>query len=269
MSYFNNFLPVQNLLKTTINPGGMCWVLFFRHRDVAIWPQMDPTTGLIATDLVFKPGASFFTLQTSEKGRVFTEKMKHSNAGDYLANEVAGTISGNNLNHITSVTSMQAERMFGVLLKERNGEKRLIGNQDAGALFEYDYTSGDIYSSRLRSVKFTFDSAFPVPVYNSGGIVLDTTIINIGGGTSGTISNGNFDLHARFKVQTGGAMQPGDGVYTNNDLVNKRVLVFVDGTYIPQVVDVIKRHCTKVAGSNSINFFGGVSDGELIEIFTY
>ena len=269
MQYHNTFHPVQNLTKTDIKPGGLCWVLFFRHQDVAAFPGLDPQSGVINSDIVFKPGAKFYTLQTSEKGRIFKEKLQYDKAGPYLLNEITGTIGGSNLNHITSVAAMQFNR-FGVLLKERNGEQRLIGDEDAGALFDFEYTSGDIYSSRLRLIKFTYESVLPVPIYQGGNLVVDGTIIPIGGGTGTSNVGGNFDIHTRFTVGRPGApMLPGDDQYLNDALLNKRVLVFIDGSYMPQVVDPIKRHCTKATGSNRIDFFGGVMDGETVEIFIY
>lgn len=269
MQNLNIFQPVQNLTKTAINPGGLCWVLFFRHQDIATWPVVDPLFGTIKDDLVFKEGAQFYTLQTSEKGRIFKETLEYSGAGPFLKYEVSGTVCGNNLNHITSVAAMQFNR-FGVLIRERNGEQRLIGSMDAGCLFDYDYSSGDIYGSRVRNIKFTYESALPVPIYQGGNIQVDNQIIPIGTGGGTTVVNGTtLQLHARFKVAAGAPMLPGDTVYSNNALVNKNVWVFVDGYYLPQVVDPIKRHCTKGYGYDAINFFGGVMEGETIEIFTY
>jgi hypothetical protein len=272
MQYYNTFHPVQNLLRTAINPGGLCWVLFFNIQDVAAWPEVDPATGVINADILLKPGSSFYTLQTSEKGRIFKEALKYTNAGPLVDTEVAGTVCGNNLNHITSVAAMQHNR-FGVLIRERNGEQRLIGNPDAGAVFSYDYTSGDIFSSRTRGVKFNFSAPGPCPIYQSGNIILDTTVIPIGGSTGGTgggTTGSTLQLVAKFEVGKAGApMANGDTTFTNAGIATKNVMVFADGLFLPEVDNPFKRYIIKAPGSQQITFVGGVMQGEAISIFSF
>jgi hypothetical protein len=268
MDYNNIYLPVQNLQRTTINHFGLCWILFFKHADILSWPGMDHVNGVINSSLVFKDSTSFFTAQFLEKDRIFTEAQKQSQAGPWVESVITGILGGNNLNHITGIQAMIGEK-FGLLIQERNGEQRLIGSPDAGAAFSWDYTSGNDTNSRKRNCKWMFESAYPVPIYQGGSVVINNTIIPVGG-SGGSGGSGNFSLLTRFNVGTSG-MSGGDTTFTDAGLLNKNVLVFADGTKITQSPTplITKRTITKVFNSDTITFNGGVADLETIEVFTF
>lgn len=266
MQFHNVFQPVQNLLKPDIKPGGLCWVIFFRWQDVDAWPFVDPSTGVISSDLIFKPSAKLYTLQTSEKGRIFKESLEQATAGPFIKAEVAGMLPGNTANHVTSVAAMQFNR-FGLLFKDRCGLVRLMGCMDAGALFDHDYTTGDIHSTRLRNIKFTFEASTPLPIYMGGNIMTSTDIIPIG---SQNATDPTLTPLITFEVGAAGApMADGQSTYTNPAMAGKRVWVFIDGVKLSSVVNAGKRYVIKDTASDTITINGGVSQGEAVEIFIY
>lgn len=268
------FLTVQNLAKPRITTGGLCFVLFARHQDIQTFNNLDPLSGGISQDLLFKPGTAFYTLQAIEKGRIFKERKEQSSAGPFIYSEVTGTIPGSNANHITAITAMQFPE-FVVLVKERNGDMRIMGyNPDCGAQFDWDYTSNDNSDVGKRNVKFFYESHLPIPLYQGGNIILDDTIIPIvpgGSGGAGTPGGGgSLALHIRFKVgKPGSPLMPGATIYQHADLANKNVMVFSNGIQVPQYADEWQRYCAKEKGSVQLNFSGPLMDGEIIEIFIY
>jgi hypothetical protein len=267
----NRYLPVQNLRRTKINHFGICFILFFRHKDILNWPGLDPLSGGISSALVFKPGAAFYACQVIEKDRIFKEDHREAGAGPYVETTVTGSLGGNNVNHITATAAMMGEQ-FGLLIQSRNGEQRLIGRRDAGAKFIWDFTEGNGGNSRKRDVKWVYESEFPVPVYAGGSVVIDNTIIPVGGATPPPGGASSFSALNAFIVGSPGApMNPGDTVLTNPALLNKNVIVFADGMPIPQppVPVPSKRTITKVFNQNTITFHGGVMPDEIIQIFTY
>lgn len=264
--YNNIFLPVQNLRKTAINTGGLCWIIFFRWEDVDQWPAADPLTGILTSDIILKPSAIFYACDLTHKTKTFKETLKSSPAGPFIEISVAGNLAGNNLNHITGIAAMQFHQ-YGILLKERNGEQRLIGNADSGASLEWDYTSGTLDSSRIRSMKFSWESMLPAPIFQGPNIVADGQIIPI---NPDIPPAGNFQLLIRFKVGEGGSpMAAGDTVYTNPDMTGKNVVVFASASYLNQKPDAAQRYIIKATSSNQITFVGGVNQDEIIEIYTY
>lgn len=82
----------------------------------------------------------------------------------------------------------------------------------------------------------------------------------------------------QFVVGAPGApMSDGDTVYTNNEMINKRVLVIVDGVGLPvddgsgdvDWTGSIDRHVEKEVPDNNLNFVGEVEDEEVVEIYIY
>lgn len=268
MGIENIYKPVQNLVRTEINHFGLCWVLFFRHQDVSAWPVMDPTSGVFLSAMVFKGNSNFFTAQFLEKDRLFREEQKKSQAGPYVESTVQGILGGNNLNHITGTAAMMGER-FGLLIKERNGEQRLIGSADAGAEFYWDYTSGQDNQSRKRNCKWVFESSLPVPIYQGGSVVVNDQLIPVGG-NSQQAGSGSMQILTRFHVgEPGAPMLDQDQEFSHSSLVNKNVLVFIDGIYQIQKAFPGKRYIKKQFNQTTISFTGPVAQDETIEIFTY
>jgi hypothetical protein len=190
--YENIVLPVQNLRKTTeIKPAGLCRIIFFRRMDVLTWPQKSPVDGVIYDGIQLKEGTVYYSFQPADKERIFSEDLKQGNAGPFVDITVNGRMGGNTLNHITALDAMM-HFDFGVLVQERNGEIRLIGNEDSGADVSFGYTSGDIDTSRISSIKFTWQHPQRAPIYESDMIIVDDTIIPIGSG-SPTVQSGSLN----------------------------------------------------------------------------
>jgi hypothetical protein len=268
--YLNTFLPVQNLSKVSaINTGGLCWLIFFKIEEVDQWPAADPETSILTSDIILKPGAIFYACDLSQKTRSFQESSKESNAGPYVEMTVSGTLAGNNLNLITGIASMQFHQ-YGLLFKERNGEQRLIGNEDSGARLVWDYTSGTLENSRLRNMKFLWEHPLSAPIYQGANIVADGQIIPIGNGNNQPQIIAGVQLLTRFKVgEVGSPMASGDTIYTNPDLTGKKVMVFAGPSYLNQKADPMQRYIIKATNNNQIMFVGGVGYDEIIEIYTY
>jgi hypothetical protein len=177
--YENIVLPVQNLRKTlNIRPGGLCRILFFKKDDVLAWPEKHPGDGVIYDPIQLKAGAVFYTFQPADKERFFTEDSKSDTGGPFVEVTVNGRLGGNTLNYITSLDSMMHFE-FGIIVIERTGEKRLVGNNDRGADVGFGYTSGDADSSRINNIKFTWKHSQRMPIYESDVILIDDQIIPI------------------------------------------------------------------------------------------
>jgi hypothetical protein len=264
----NIVFPVQNLLRTPIETGGLCWLLFFLHQDIDSWPEVDPVTGVITSNLVFKTGRNFFTAQFGEKDRIYKEDLKQSASGPYVETTVQGILFNDSGNAITGVNAMIYNR-FGLLIKERTGIQRIIGNKDAGAKFEYDYTSGSISTTRQRQCKWIFESPNPAPIYQGGGIVINGTVIPVGTSGGSGSSTPTLALHASLYVSSGNTLEPGDLTYTHPDLAGKTIMVFANGIYISTLAIAGQRYCTKALNDTTITFNGGVGDMETIDIFIF
>jgi hypothetical protein len=77
------------------------------------------------------------------------------------------------------------------------------------------------------------------------------------------------NLVAEFRVGAPGApMTEGSLTYTNSLLVNRNFTVLVNGIKIEALTDVdVERYCTKDFASDTINFHGGVKNGEVVTVY--
>ncbi|RYZ63038.1 MAG: hypothetical protein EOO14_00375 [Chitinophagaceae bacterium] len=268
MPLHNTYAPLQSLASVAPKTGGLCGITFFKREDVLTWPETDPVTGVLKTAVALKAGRLFYTLQAMEKDRVFSEVMKTGQEGDYFDIQVTGKIGGSNAGLILSLDQMKFHQ-WGLIVKERTGDQRLVGNADSCAKLTWDYTSGDNESSRLFNLKFSWQHANCAPVYTA-------TAFSIVLGSS-TYSVGSLILVQRFKVGEPGAPMADYGTtFTHASLVGKRVLVIVDGMALPcddgsaQIIDWgLQRHIQKLISSNTITFVGGVVQNEVIEIYEF
>jgi len=177
--YDNIVLPVQNLRKTTdIKPGGLCRIIFFKKDDVLSWPEKSPMDGVIYEPLQLKAGTIFYAFQPADKDRFFNEDLKRDAGGPFVEVLVNGRLGGNTLSYITCLDSMM-HFDYGLIIQERNGERRLIGNADSGAEFSFSYTSGDADSSRINALKFNWKLSQRMPIYQSEVVMIDDQIIPI------------------------------------------------------------------------------------------
>lgn len=251
-----------------VAPGGLCWILFFKWEDVLVWPLVDPQQSLITSDIQLKPGASYYVLKGNDKGRMFEENPKKDTAGPYHEQIVTAPFPENNAAITLSLQTMQFHR-FGIILKEKNGDLRLIGNEDAGAELDFNYSSGDNSSSRKRVIRFSYQHHLTAPFYNGTNIILDNSLVPLGSGN--TTNTYEMKLIQRFKVgEPGAPMLPGAEVYNapSNALAGKEVIVFASGVKIAEYSDPMQRHVVKNIGDNYLTIAGGVMKDEIIEIYT-
>lgn len=266
----NVYAPFQSLQKSPITVGGMCSLTIFKIEDVQQWPDADPLTGIIQASIAMKPGKLMYIVQAADKGRLFEEELKYDNAGPYLDMQVEAMLGGHNSANALSLATAQFSR-WGIIVADRNGNYRLIGNQDSGAKLVYKYTTGDNSSSRKVNLSFTWQSPLPAPLYQAS-----LFIIIIGGIL---IQAATIKFLIRFQVgATGAPMNDGDTVLTDARFANKKLLVLIDGVAIPcddgtGAIDwtlpqnVIRRHYEKTLASNTCTFVGGVVLNEIIEIY--
>jgi hypothetical protein len=270
MGVLNVFQPITSLLKAPqIYSGGMCTPIFFKKEDVLAWPDMDPQTGIISSAVQLKPGKSFYLCAAVEKDRTFLEELKYGPEGPYMDISVSGTLAGNTAQNILSAQAMQFSE-YGLIVPDRDGNKRLIGNEDSCARFVHSYSSADITTSRKRTLKWSWQNSLPAPIYEAQAFQISVGGIIV---TAGTLT-----LITRFKVGRPGApMINGGTVYINNGLANKNILVLANGTGLPcddgsgQIdwTGSIERHIEKTFASNQITFVGGVVQDEIIEIYAF
>lgn len=265
--YHNVHYPVAALAEGTVKAPGLCSIKIFRREDVLTWPSFDPETGVLASAITLKPGKLIYLLESTDPSRSFAENQKSGPGGYFTEHTVKATLRGSTAaHHLTIGTLMHHE--WGMILKDKDGSTRLIGNQDTAADVLRDYTSGQATDSRKTELTFKWQHPQPAPIYTATAFD-----IVIGGET---ITAGCIQLIEQFEVgATGSPMNAGDTLYVNNDLVNKRILVTIDGMsppvdYLDGAIDwstSIDRHLEKALASNTITFVGSVANAEKISIY--
>ncbi|MGN7786826.1 hypothetical protein ACTJIJ_19995 [Niabella sp. 22666] len=167
----NIYSQISNINKTAPKPGGLCKIQFIAWEQILSWPNLNPYTNTITDDFVFKPGFQVFQLNVAHKDRVFREELKISPQGEYydqlLACRGAGFNRSNNF-----ILQAMAGGKFVVFFTDKYGDLKILGSQDCGAEFLYNYSSGDSVSTRSVSLQFKIESV-------SGAIVVDDFIPTI------------------------------------------------------------------------------------------
>jgi hypothetical protein len=267
--YENVFMPITSLDKAPVKSSGVCSVFYFRHEDVETWPSVDPTSGIMLDAVQLKPGALLYFCEAIDSFKSFEEDEKESSAGNYFDISVKGALKGSNAANILALQTM-AYHQWGLIVEDRNGVTRLVGNQDSGADLAIKYGSGDRNATRKTEISWKWQHPNTAPVYSA-------TVFNIIiGGV--IITAGCLRLIRRFRVGAAGApMNEGDLSYTDAGFANKKLLVIASGLALPVddesgMIDFtgsIERHIHKTLASDTIDFIGGVIDQEIIEIYAW
>jgi hypothetical protein len=169
MSGYNNiFVPIQHLTKAAIKPGGLCYAVFARWEDVIQWPEIDPVTGVCDTAIVLKSGATWYKLEIADNQNIYSETLKSDAGGLYIESKLSGYLGGNKVSHVLGSQAMNYCQ-FVLIFKDRDGITYLVGDQDSGAAYNYSFNSGDISSSRKRTVEFNWQSENGAVIYLGGG----------------------------------------------------------------------------------------------------
>ncbi|MGN6476262.1 MAG: hypothetical protein ACTHKV_03475 [Flavipsychrobacter sp.] len=268
----NIYLPVNDITKAPrIYAGGICGAItFFRKEDVEAWPTINPQTGMVTSAITLKAGRSVYKCEATDKDKTFNEELKTGSVeGSYVDMAVTAVVTGNTVGNTLAIQAMKYSE-YGLIVPDRCGIVRLIGNEDSGARFSYSYTTGDIDSTRKRSIKWTWQSPQEAPIYTA------TAFDIVVGGVP--ITAGTLTLIMRFRVgSTGAPMADGDTVLTNAELANLNLLILADGIGLPiddgsgaiNWTGVITRHTEKTFASSTITFVGGVIQDEIIEIYAW
>lgn len=190
--YNNIYLPVQHLRRVPAKPGGLCWIIFFKWEDVITWPKVDPVNGVINDAIVLKEDAVLYRCEVSDYDKVFTESLKVSSSGPYVEINVQGMLVDESNNNNLNISTMQFHQ-FGVLVEEKNGIIKLVGDEDSGCDMVYDYTSGDIGVSRKYVLHFTWEHCQRAPIFLGGNITIDDDELPLPGMLEGAFSDGFSD----------------------------------------------------------------------------
>jgi hypothetical protein len=273
MSNDNVFIPMQSLQKApVIEPGGLCSFVIFKKEDALSWPSKDPQSGYLASTVQLKPGKSFYLVAAPDKDRTFTEELKYGPEGPYNDIVVTGALAGNTASNTLSIEQMQFSE-WGIIVHDRDGISRLIGNEDACAKFNHKYSPADITGSRKRNISFSWQNSLPAPIYSAQAFTIVVGGIPV---TAGTLT-----LIMRFQVgRPGSPMNDGDSVLTNAGFANKRLLVLANGMGVPcddgsGAIDwtvppaSITRHYEKTFASGTTTWVGAVNQDEIIEIYAF
>lgn len=164
MNYCNIFTAIGTLQKPPVNNPGICLIQFCRWEDVAVWPTVDPLTGILNSSIQLKPGVEWNLLFAPNSDRTFSEQQQQSSAGPYYKVQVTGYLPGNDQPTVQKVAAM-AYFDYVLLVTDRDGLIRLIGDEDTGAEFSNTYKSGDASASRRRDITFTWETPNPCPIY--------------------------------------------------------------------------------------------------------
>lgn len=267
--YHNIHQPFANLVHTLPKAGGICSITAVKWEDVLTWPEMDPLTGILITGLQLKIGGQFYTIEATENDRTLKEEMKLSDAGPYMDIQVTSKLAGNNAGNTLSLDAAKFHQWV-LLVQDRNGDRRMIGNEDSGARLSFDYTTSDIDGSRMRNLKWLWQHLNSAPTYSAAAYN-----ITIGGAT---FSVGTLTLLTIFQVGKAGApMADGDTLFTHAGLTNKKALILADGIALPvddgsgaiNWAGFIGRHIQKTLASATATFVGGVNQDEIITVYAF
>ncbi len=170
--YNNVFIPVLSLTRSPVEVGGVCKIVLFKVEDVFQWPPLNPATGVIDGAVELKAGSIFYSLHSAEKNRVFTEEVKRAAWGPYTDIQLSFQKGGNSAANTLSLQRMLFHQ-WGIIISDRDGLQRLIGNRDCGAVLEFDYNSADPGSSRIRKIKFSWQHQLSAPIYTAPAFSVD------------------------------------------------------------------------------------------------
>lgn len=165
MGYQNIYLPVDHLRRiNSIAPGGFCYALFAKWESVNNWPEIDPLTGICNTAITLKTGETWYELQLANNLKLYQEVQKTANAGDFISIVISGYLGGSSVNHSLSIRTMVYSN-YVIMMEDRDGIIRLIGDQDSGPTLKYTRTSGDIQASRKRPLEFDWETPAGTIIY--------------------------------------------------------------------------------------------------------
>lgn len=274
--YENVYTPVASISKSPVRSSGLCKILYFLHKDVVDWPAVNPETGIIDGTINLKPGKSFYIIECAEKNKIFSETEKDSDGGTFMDMQVSAENGANPASNVLALAAMKYHR-FGLIVFDRDRNQRLIGDADSGAKLLFDYTSGDYGSSRRRKLVWKWQHPEQAPIFSNDLIDIiiggDGTGSGGSGGGTGTISQVTFLL--QFRVGSGQPMTASDTTLTRSQFQNQRLIVVASGMVLTcdnssgdiDWTGSIERHYSKTLSQDTITFFGGVADDELIQIY--
>jgi len=194
--YQNVFTPLQNIKRPKVRPGGYCWLVYTPFENVQQWPSINPATGQAATPIVLKPGKQWYQAEVVDKDRFFREEPDINEIGPLWNQSITGYIGGNNSNQTLNAGVMPYHR-YAIMLKDRDGQIRLIGNEDSGAVLIPRYTSGEFDTSRRWDYQFNWQHTNPAAIYIGDTGSLDLEEINppfTGQGSFNNDFNSDFDI---------------------------------------------------------------------------
>jgi hypothetical protein len=151
-------------LKQSYNPGGYSTFYFIQKQYVSSFPIT--VNGVAAAPLMFWSQKDWLTGYATRGTLQYTEDTQSDANGLFYVKTITGFIPGDRPELISMLEDMVKER-FIVLLKDPQGNYRLIGTPAAPLEFTANFSSGSANSDE-KGYRFTFtvNSIVRSPVYS-------------------------------------------------------------------------------------------------------
>ena len=170
--YENLTRQITHLTASTPRIGGICTLLAAKWEDVLNWPVIDPDTHMSDSAITLKTGKTWLLLYSSDTERNYTEDLKPSSAGPYITHKISAQVPGESASNTLTMRAAQFHR-YVLVVKDKAGVLRLLGNQDAGAEIAHKYDSGTRDNSRKRTLEFTWDHSVSAPLLAAQTFIID------------------------------------------------------------------------------------------------
>jgi hypothetical protein len=158
------YFPIQHLDKPAIAVSGLCYFFFTPVENVAVWPLIDPQSGVYITGIVLKEGKTWFRCEVIDADRDYREASKTDAAGPFIETALEGFLPDDSPTNALSFSAMQYHQ-YVIVLKERNNMMRMLGSEDAGVRFARTYESADADGTRGSKLVFSWQSPLPAALY--------------------------------------------------------------------------------------------------------
>lgn len=147
----------------TYNLGGLVGFKFVHCSAVDSWPGI--FNSKVSQALLLKPGFEWLTGYSTPETLNFDEPSKETQNGPYYEKIVSGFVPGDKEELLALMEQMDG-RMFILIIKDTNGQDRLIGSHGDFLTFYSTYNSGSTRQDQKGyNFKFTGSAIFRAPVY--------------------------------------------------------------------------------------------------------
>lgn len=175
--YENLTRQLTHVTASTPRIGGICTLLAAKWEDIENWPGIDLATNMSDSAITLKAGKSWLLFYSSDTERSYSENLKPSAAGPYISHKIIAQVPGDSASNTLAMKAAQFHR-YVLVVKDKAGMLRLLGNQDAGAEISHGYDSGTQQNSRKRTIDFTWDHSVSAPLLAAQTFTIDGIEVN-------------------------------------------------------------------------------------------